>query len=268
MATMVAALCVTSIRRGRRRGAATTPPISENTTIGTTRTRPTAPRASPFRSGATSSETCQRIAAACMLDPVKETNRPIQSSRKLRWRRAGAAVHRGEVTNAIVSRQGRLHERRALLHFGDGTALPAVFVFDEGANRPPLAFEEREHFRDLGIARAPWRVVALITLAVLDVQVGDVAVVLAEVGNRVVVGGGEVADVEIGLEVLRQGERSGEAFGPGEFVRVAGVRVVMDGDVHPVPLGEWDDAPGDRQVGGCSDDLGAECLGHREAAID
>src|SRR3954471_8068536 len=185
MATMVAALCVTSIRRRRCHASATTPPISENATIGTTRTRPTAPRARPLRSGATSSETCQRIAAACMLEPVKETNRPIQSSRKLRWRRAGAAAHRRGVTNGIVSRQGRLQERRALLHFGDGTALPAVFVFDEGANRPPLAFEQREHLRDLRVARAPWRVVALVPLAVLDVQVGDVAMVLAEVSNRV-----------------------------------------------------------------------------------
>src|SRR4051812_32761226 len=197
---MVAALCVTSIRRRRCHASATTPPISENTTIGTTRTRPTAPRASPFRSGATSSETCQRIAAACMLEPVKETNRPIQSSRKLRWRRAGAAAQRTRVTNAIVSRQRRLHERGALLHFCDGTALATVFVFDEGTNRPPLPFEERQHLRDLRVARAPWRVVALITLAVLDVQVGDVAVMLAEVGNGVVVGGGEVTDVEIDLE--------------------------------------------------------------------
>ena len=68
--------------------SATTPLTSENTTIGTTRTRPTIPSARPAWSGGTSSETCHSIAAVCMKVPENETSRPIQSRRKLRWRRA------------------------------------------------------------------------------------------------------------------------------------------------------------------------------------
>ena len=61
--------------------SATTPLIIEKTTIGTTRTRPTKPSASPFRAGDTSSDTCHSSAAFCIIDPVKETSRPIQIRR-------------------------------------------------------------------------------------------------------------------------------------------------------------------------------------------
>ena len=66
------AVCVTSIIRRRSRTSATTPLNSEKAMIGTTRTRPTRPRASPFRSGGTSSETCQRMAAVCIIVPETE----------------------------------------------------------------------------------------------------------------------------------------------------------------------------------------------------
>ena len=42
-------------------------------------------------------------AADCMIEPVNETSRPIQSSRKLRWRSAGAAAQRGRVTRGSQS---------------------------------------------------------------------------------------------------------------------------------------------------------------------
>ncbi len=56
----------------------------ENTTIGTTLTRPTRPSASAFLSGGTSSDTCHNSAAFCIIEPVTETSSPIQMSRKLR----------------------------------------------------------------------------------------------------------------------------------------------------------------------------------------
>ena len=56
--------------------------------IGTTRTSPTNPSASAFRSGGTSSETCHRMAAFCMNEPVNERSRPTHSSRKSRCLRA------------------------------------------------------------------------------------------------------------------------------------------------------------------------------------
>ena len=46
------------------------------------------PSARPLCSGATSSDTCHRIAACCMNEPANDTKRLIQSSRKLRWRSA------------------------------------------------------------------------------------------------------------------------------------------------------------------------------------
>ena len=83
-ATSVAAIWVKSISRRRSQASATTPLIIENTMIGTTRTRPTRPSARPLRSGGTSSDTCHRSAAFCIIEPVNETKSPIQISRKLR----------------------------------------------------------------------------------------------------------------------------------------------------------------------------------------
>ena len=79
---------VSSISVRRFHASATTPLNIEKTTIGTTRTSPTIPSASAFLPGATSSETCHSSAAFCIIDPVNETKRPIQISRKLRCRSA------------------------------------------------------------------------------------------------------------------------------------------------------------------------------------
>jgi hypothetical protein len=43
-------------------------------------TRPTRPSASAFLSGGTSSDTCHNSAAFCIIEPVTETNSPIQSA--------------------------------------------------------------------------------------------------------------------------------------------------------------------------------------------
>ena len=71
--------------------SATTPLIIEKTMIGTTLTSPTAPSASPLRSGGTSSDTCHSSAAFCMNVPMNDSSRPIQIRRKLRWRSAESA---------------------------------------------------------------------------------------------------------------------------------------------------------------------------------
>ena len=72
-ATIVAAICVNSISLRRSHASATTPLIIEKTMIGNTRTRPTMPSASPFRSGGTSSDTCHSSPAFCIIEPEKET---------------------------------------------------------------------------------------------------------------------------------------------------------------------------------------------------
>src|SRR5215831_15947733 len=74
--------------RRRSSASATTPLISESPTMGRTRTSPTMPRASPFFSSGTRSDTCQRMAAFCIIEPVKEMSWPAQRSRKFRYRRA------------------------------------------------------------------------------------------------------------------------------------------------------------------------------------
>src|ERR671928_1020607 len=81
-------VCVMSITLRRSSTSATTPLTSDRTMIGTTRTRPTNPSASPFCPGATSKEICQRIATFCIIEPHIEINCPSQSSRKLRYRSA------------------------------------------------------------------------------------------------------------------------------------------------------------------------------------
>ena len=49
--------------------------------IGATFTSPTRPSASPFRSGDTSSDTCQSSAAFCIVEPVIDASSPIQIRR-------------------------------------------------------------------------------------------------------------------------------------------------------------------------------------------
>src|SRR5580765_799288 len=118
IATAVAATCVNSINRRRSHASATTPLIIEKSTIGTTRTRPTRPSASPLRSGATSSETCHSSPAFCIIDPVNETKRPIQISRKLRCRRATKEARENnaslfDVQQLDVEQQRRVGGNRA-----------------------------------------------------------------------------------------------------------------------------------------------------------
>ncbi len=74
-------LCVNIISRRRFQASATTPLSIEKRMIGTTLTRPTMPSASPLRAGGTSSETCHRRAAFCMVDPVIDASRPSQIRR-------------------------------------------------------------------------------------------------------------------------------------------------------------------------------------------
>jgi hypothetical protein len=78
-------------RLRRSSASATTPERTEKTMIGTTFTRPTSPSARPLSSSGTSSETCHKTAAFCIIEPVVDKSCPVQSRRKLRWRSAGNA---------------------------------------------------------------------------------------------------------------------------------------------------------------------------------
>src|SRR5690349_20615485 len=88
IAVTASALCVRIISRRRSTASAITPPISQQIMMGTTRTSRTMSSARPFWSSGTSSDTCQRMAAFCIIEPEKEISCPIQSRRKLRWRSA------------------------------------------------------------------------------------------------------------------------------------------------------------------------------------
>src|SRR4029453_15595374 len=82
-------------------------------------------------------------------------------------------------------------ERETLLDLLDGAGLATMLVFDVGANRPALFLEQLQDVPDRRVAGSPRGVVALVFLAILEVQVGDARVMLADVGHRVVVGGSE-----------------------------------------------------------------------------
>src|SRR4029453_5287037 len=71
-----------------------------------------------------------------------------------------------------------------LRHFLDRRPLPAVLVFDVGRDRPLLALQQLQHLANRRVALAPRHVVALVLLAVLQVQVGDLRMVLADIGDR------------------------------------------------------------------------------------
>src|SRR5260221_435134 len=88
-------VCVISMSLRRSSASATTPLMSENATIGTTRTRPTRPSASPRWAGGTITETCHRIAAFCIMEPAIDTSWLVQSRRKLRCWSATKGEARG-----------------------------------------------------------------------------------------------------------------------------------------------------------------------------
>ena len=73
---------------------------------------------------------------------------------------------------------------------------------------------------DRSVAFSPGRVLAVVLLAVLEVQVADPVVMLLDVGDRVITGGEEVADVEVDPEVFRQCHGLREALRLRELVGV------------------------------------------------
>src|SRR5262245_35153649 len=92
--------------------------------------------------------------------------------------------------------------RQTIPHLVHRASLPAIFELDVDGKRPPLALEELQDFPDRRVARPPRHVVALVLLAILEVQVRDVGVVRRDVLDGVEVRRSEVADVEVDLEVL------------------------------------------------------------------
>src|SRR5260221_8281221 len=72
--------------------------------------------------------------------------------------------------------------REALLHFLDRRARALVLVFDVRGDGPAVGLDELEDLADRRVPLAPDRVVALVLLAILEVDVRDVGVVFADVG--------------------------------------------------------------------------------------
>src|SRR3954470_23186885 len=69
------------------------------------------------------------------------------------------------------SRERRLCVGHAPFDFVDRAARAAILVFDVGTDRPLLALQQLQHLADRRVALAPRDVVALIFLAILQVQV-------------------------------------------------------------------------------------------------
>src|SRR5580765_111235 len=143
-----------------------------------------------------------------------------------------------------------------------------MLVFDVRADRPALFAEQPQHFLDRRVARAPRHVVALVLLAILQVQVRDAVVMVADVLHGVEVRGREVADIEVDLEVLRHLHRLGKTLGRRELAGLRRVRVPVHRDSDLVFLGERRDALRDLDRGRRRDDVGPERFGLFEAAVD
>ena len=77
-------VCVKNITPRRSEASATVPPAIAKNTMGISLTSPTMPSAIGRRSGRTSSATCHRMAAVCMVEPENEISCPIHNSRKFR----------------------------------------------------------------------------------------------------------------------------------------------------------------------------------------
>src|ERR1019366_2827282 len=112
----------------------------------------------------------------------------------------------------------------ALAHFRHRIAA-FVLVFDVGRNRVFLALEQLQHFLDGRVPLAERHVLALIFLAILDVQRDNALVVLLDEGYRIVTRRPEVPDIQVHRDVLRQLHSFYEALGLGEFVGAFDVRV-------------------------------------------
>ena len=154
--------------------------------------------------------------------------------------------------------------------FTSSTGVPApLYSYSRyGRNRPLVLLQQLQHLLHRRVARAPLHIRTLIALAILDVQVGDVRVVLAKICDRIVVRRGEVADVEVDPEILRELQRRREAFGRRKLVGVLDVRMIVHRDDHLVLLGEGRDPLRRRQRARRRDESGSERPRDVEAAID
>src|SRR6185503_16796643 len=133
--------------RRRSIASATTPATTDSPTIGRTRTRPTMPRASPRWFSGTIRETCQRMAAVCIIEPAIEMSWLPHSRRKSRWRSAtraealGAAVTGG----SLIGHADELQTLGACVHgigvgpMGSRRVISAP-LFDRDAT-PTLGYE-------------------------------------------------------------------------------------------------------------------------------
>src|SRR5438093_8557203 len=147
----------------------------------------------------------------------------------------------------IVLGQGPLCVFVTLPYFVYWRAGTFVLVLDIGADWPAFLLQQLQHGLDWRVALAPRRVVALVLFSILQMQVRDVGVVLADVRDRIEVGRGEMPDVEVHLVVLRHLHGRREAFRRGKLVGVGQVRVAVHRHPHAVLFGKRDHALRHRQ---------------------
>src|SRR5439155_25582614 len=118
------------------------------------------------------------------------------NSASLKWSPYIWLLERAGLSGPRSLRERLLRELVTFLHFFDRRSRPAILVFDVGADRPALTLQQLKHLADRRVALPPRRVVALILFAVLQMEVGDVRVMLADISHGIEVRASEVADVE------------------------------------------------------------------------
>src|SRR6185369_1236894 len=101
-----------------------------------------------------------------------------------------------------------------------------VLVLDEDGDCEALVSNQAEDAGDGGVSLAELLVAAAVSGAVLDLDMRHHGVVLLQEGDGFEAGGGEVADVEVQAEVLREREGDAETLGRGDGVGVLAVRAV------------------------------------------
>src|SRR3954447_18413541 len=154
------------------------------------------------------------------------------------------AYWRNIITESLVrtfmrSGEGLAAEREALRDLDERVA--GVLELDIRRDVPAFAPKDAKDRTDGRIPLPPRQIGAAVRrrLPILQVQVRDARVILAQERHGVEAAGCEVADVEIDGVVLRIREARREALWTRDFVGVRQVRVTVVRDDYLVSIGEW-----------------------------
>ncbi len=145
----------------------------------------------------------RRAPRSCRTPSARRARRPSAAPRlrcSRRWRRRprsrAGGRRRCDGRRRSRGRRGPCRCRRVSAHASacfayskhfftssTGRALAAILVLDVRGDRPPFLLQQLQHLANRRVALAPRHVVALVLLAILQVQVRDVGVMLADVGH-------------------------------------------------------------------------------------